>query len=174
MDVVQYAMDRIGLRRPSWRTLIVSATREAALPTEALWDTFTRLETWPLWSAPLHVGTRWLSNPDWAEGATFEQTLELGSPFGPHSVDRVTIGAIEPGRMVAWWRTEGAVKTCHVWEFAEVAPGRTRVTDAEVLHGLPIGLVKPLVRTRWRRLFEASVAGLEAAAKRGRAAALAW
>lgn len=170
MDTVQYAMARIGIERPSWQTLIVSALRETALPAEALWDTFTRLGTWPLWSAPLHVGARWLGEPAWIVGAKFEQTLELGFPIG-RSVDRVTIGAVEPGRMVAWWDVEGGVRSCHVWQFAEIAPGRTRVTDAEVFHGPVVGLLKPLVAARWRRLFEASAEGLEAATRRAWTAA---
>ena len=170
MDTVQYAMDRIGIERPSWQTLTVSALRETALPAEALWDTFTRLGTWPLWSAPLHVGTRWLGEPDWIVGAKFEQTLELGFPIG-RRVDHVTIGAVEPDRMVAWWNLEGAVWSCHVWQFAKAVPGRTLVTDTEVFHGPAVGLLRPLVAARWRRLFQASVAGLEAATRRARTAA---
>src|SRR5262245_58658144 len=164
-DTVGYPMSRIGLERRSWQTLVVSASREVALPAEALWRAFTRLETWPEWSAPLHQATRWLGSPDWVPGATFEQTLQLGFPLG-RMVATVTLGAVEPPRMVSWWHTGGGVRSCHVWDFDEVSPGRTRVTDTEVFHGLFMGLVKPLVATRWRSLFAASVAGLERAATR--------
>jgi hypothetical protein len=164
MDTVGYAMDRLGIERPSWQTLTVSVQREVALPAEALWATFTRLGTWPLWSAPMHLGTSWLGEPDWVVGARFEQTLELGFPLG-RVAHRVTVRAVEPGRMVAWWGTVHGVRSCHVWELAEAGPGRTRVADTLVLEGLALGLLKPLVTARWRRMFEASVAGLEAAAR---------
>jgi hypothetical protein len=166
MDTIRYAMSRIELERPSWQTLVVSASKEVAQPAEALWRAFTRLETWPAWSAPLHRATRWLGDPDWVPGATFEQTLQLGFPIG-RQVATVTLGAVEPARMVSWWHTDGGLRSCHVWDFDEVSPGRTRVTDTEVFHGLAMGLVKPLVASRWRSLFAGSVAGLERAADQG-------
>ena len=165
MDTVRYAMSRIGLQRPSWQTLVVSASREVALPAVALWRAFTRLETWPEWSGPLHQATRWLGGPDWVPGATFEQTLQLGFPLG-RNVATVTLGAVEPARMVSWWHTDGGLRSCHVWAFDEMPRGRTRLTDAEVFDGLAVGLVEPLVAVRWRSLFAASVAGLERAARR--------
>jgi len=163
MDTVRYAFDRIGLERPSWQTLIVSVTQDVELPAERLWATWSDLESWPRWSAPLHQATRWTGAPGWVPGATFEQTLQLGFPLG-RSAYPVTVRAAEPGRMVSWWEAEGSVRSCHIWLFEELAPGRTRVTDTEVFEGLATGLLKPLLRPRWQRLFERSVDGLARAA----------
>ncbi len=164
METVTYALNRIGVERPSWKTLIVSASQEVDLPAEKLWSTWAKLESWPDWSAPLHEATRWTGPPGWAPGATFEQTLRLGFPIG-RSVASVTVGAAEPGHRASWWHTDG-LKSCHVWDFTVVSQARTRVTNTEVFEGLSVGLMKPLIRGHWQRLFEASVAGLARAATR--------
>lgn len=163
MDTVSYALERIGVERPTWQTLVVSAAQEIELPAAQLWNTWTRLESWPEWSRPLHEATRWTGQPGWVAGATFEQILQLGFPVG-RSVNPVTVGAVDPGRLVSWWHTEGSMRTCHVWSFAELSSSRTRVTDTEVFHGLSVGLLKPLLLGNWQRRFAASVAGLARAA----------
>ncbi|MBO0684684.1 MAG: SRPBCC family protein [Candidatus Dormibacteraeota bacterium] len=158
-DTVAYALGRLSLPRPSWKTLVVSATRDLDLPPDRVWNTWSKLESWPEWSTPLHEATRWTGTPGWTAGATFEQTLRLGFPVGK-SVNAVTVGAAEPGRMVSWWNTEGGMRSCHVWRFSPLAQEGTRVTDTEVFDGVLIGLLKPLLRGSWQRRFEASVAGL--------------
>ena len=165
-ETTSYALSRLGGQRPSWKTLIVSATRDVDLPPDRIWNTWSKLESWPDWSTPLHEATRWTGPPGWTPGATFEQTLRLGFPIGT-SVNAVRVGAVEPGRLVSWWDTEGSIKSCHVWNFSPLAQERTRVTDTEVFDGVLIGLLKPLLRRSWQRLFEASVAGLARAAVRG-------
>jgi hypothetical protein len=162
METVRYVIDHIGVERPSWQTLVLSASREVDLPVERLWSTWADLESWPRWSA-LHEATRWTGTPGWTAGATFEQALQLGFPIG-RSVNAVTVRAAEPGHLVSWWETEGSLRSCHVWLFEALSPERTRVTDTEGFHGLAMGLMKPLLRPRWQRLFEASVDGLARAA----------
>jgi len=159
MDTIQYALQKIGVERPSWQTIVVSASKEAPLQRHSLWDTWMKLEDWPHWSVPLHQSTRWIGDPGWRVGATFEQVLNLGFPLG-QTVSPETVGAFVDGESVSWWKEANGIKSCHVWEFVALADDQTRVTNTEVFHGVVLGLVKPLAAGNWQRLFEASVAGL--------------
>jgi len=162
MESVRFALDHIGVGRPSWQTMVLSVARDVDLPVERLWTTWADLDAWPRWSA-LHEAARWTGAPGWTAGATFEQTLQLGFPVG-RSVNPVTVGAAEAGHLVSWWEAGGGLRSCHVWAFDAISPERTRVTDTEVFHGLATGLLKPLLRPRWQSLFERSVDGLVRAA----------
>ena len=164
MDTIEYALRRIGIARPSWQTVVVSASQEVALPRRLIWDTWSKLEDWPQWSAPLHVSTRWLGDPGWRAGASFEQVLDLGFPLG-RTVSPETVGAAVEGETVSWWKEAKGIKSCHVWHFAVLAPDRTLVTNTEVFHGVSIGLLKPIAARRWRERFRASVDGLAAQAR---------
>ncbi len=167
MNTIQYALQKIAIERSSWQTIVVSASREVALPRQSLWELWMNLEEWPQWSTPLHVSTRWIGKPGWNVGATFEQVLNLGFPLG-QTVSAETVGAVVDGESVSWWKDTKGIKSCHVWEFAALAPDETRVTNTEVFHGVSIGLLKPLAARNWQRLFEASVAGLVQRAQQGR------
>ncbi len=167
MNTIQYALQKIVIERPSWQTIVVSASKEVALPRQLLWELWMNLEEWPQWSTPLHVSTRWIGKPGWNVGATFEQVLNLGFPLG-QTVSAETVGAVVDGESVSWWKDTKGIKSCHVWEFAVLAPDETRVTNTEVFHGVSIGLLKPLATRNWQRLFEASVAGLVQRAQQGR------
>jgi len=169
MNTIQYALQKIGLEQPSWQTVVVSASEEVALPRQSLWEAWVKLEEWPQWSAPLHVSTRWIGEPGWRVGATFEQVLDLGFPLG-QTVSPETVGALVDAESVSWWKDAKGIKSCHVWEFAALSPDRTRVTNTEVFHGVSIGLLKPLAARNWQRLFEASVTGLVQKAQQSRRA----
>jgi hypothetical protein len=166
MNTIQYALEKIGVERPSWQTIVVSASKEVPLPRQSLWDNWVKLEDWPNWSVPLHLSTRWIGEPGWRVGATFEQVLDLGFPLG-QTVSLETVGAIVDDESVSWWKEAKGIKSCHVWEFAALAPNRTRVTNTEVFHGVATGLIKPLATRNWQRLFEASLAGLIERAQQG-------
>lgn len=153
------ALQTIGLRTPTWQTLTVVAAQDADLPVAALWETWTRLGDWPLWSTPLHLAAHWAGSPDWAPGASFTQTINLGFPIG-RLTSTETVAACAPGRQVAWARDQKGIRSCHIWDFEPLATDRTRITNLEVFHGLPIALLKPLVADRWQHLFVQSVAGL--------------
>jgi hypothetical protein len=159
MDTILYALQKIGLERPSWQTIVVSASKEVPLLRQSLWDTWMKLEDWPHWSIPLHRSTRWIGEPGWRVGATFEQVLNLGFPLG-QTVSLETVGGIVDAESVSWWKEAKGIRSCHVWEFTALADDRTRVTNTEVFHGVAIGLIKPLAAGNWQRLFEASLAGL--------------
>ena len=167
MNTIQYALQKIGLEEPTWKTVVVSASKEVALQRQSLWDAWLKLEDWPEWSHPLHVSTRWIGEPGWKVGSTFEQVLDLGFPLG-QTVSMETVGAVVDAESVSWWKEAKGIKSCHVWEFALLVPDRTQVTNTEVFHGVSVGLLKPLVARNWQRLFEASVAGLAQRALQGR------
>ncbi len=169
MNTIQYALHKIGVERPSWQTVLVSASKEVALPRQSLWDTWMKLEDWPHWSIPLHVSTRWIGEPGWRVGATFEQVLNLGFPLG-QTVSPEIVGDVVDTESVSWWKEAKGIKSCHVWEFTALATDRTQITNTEVFHGVAIGLLKPLAARNWQRMFEASVVGLIERAQQGRPA----
>ena len=156
---IKIALRIIGIVKPAWQTLIISASQDVNLPIEDLWKAWTELEQWPAWSKPLYRSTRWISGAGWEKGARFEQVVNLGFPFGTKR-SKETVGEFEPMRRVRWCKTSGGVKSCHVWSFTLLPNRRVRVTNTEVFHGTMIGLLKPIVAWRWQRLFDTAVSGL--------------
>jgi hypothetical protein len=156
---VRIALEQVGLTTPGWSTLIVSAEKEAAIPSPVLWATWSRLEDWPAWSRPLHVSARWVNEAEWKTGAKFEQKLNLGFPVG-EVVSLEEVGPVSKGRRVMWSKNENGIKSCHIWFFERLPDGRTRVSNTEVFEGTKVGLIRPLVAKRWQRMFQASVEGL--------------
>jgi uncharacterized membrane protein len=158
-DDVAFCLEHLGVAEPTWKTLATAADAITDLPVDRLWATWSDLPRWPEWSTPLHLSARWASGDSFLPGARFEQVIQLGFPLG-RTTSRETVRTVEPGRLVSWAKEENGVRSCHVWQFVQLPDGRTRVSNVEVFHGLPIGVIKPLVSARWRRLFQASVDNL--------------
>jgi uncharacterized membrane protein len=156
---IAYCLEQIGVTEPDWKTLITAAAAVADQPADRLWAVWSDLPRWPEWSTPLHSAARWTSGDSFVPGARFEQMLHLGFPLG-RTVAPETVRTVEPGRLASWSKEANGVRSCHTWRFEPLPDGRTRVSNIEVFHGTPIGLVKPLVSARWRRLFQASVDNL--------------
>jgi hypothetical protein len=153
------AAEAAGAPLDSWKTLAVVSSGSVGAPVAKAWEVFSRLEEWPLWSAPLHRGARWRGEPGFRLAGGFEQVLALGFPLGTVRT-REFVTRLTPGREVTWCRDEGGIVSCHLWRFTPVTPSRTFVVNVEVLHGGPVGLLAPLVQSRWSRLFQRSVSGL--------------
>ena len=156
---VRIALEQIGLSTPGGSTLILSAEKEAAIPSPVLWATWSRLEDWPSWSRPLHVSAHWLNEPEWKTGAKFEQKLNLGFPVG-EVVSLEEVGPITKGRRAMWSKNENGIKSCHIWSFERLPEGKTRVSNIEVFQGFKVALIRPFVARRWQQMFQASVDGL--------------
>ncbi|RPH74997.1 hypothetical protein EHM76_02520, partial [bacterium] len=58
-SLIRLALKNLGVEKPAWHTLMITATRDVRLPIDSLWETWCNLEDWPLWS-PQHVSARWL------------------------------------------------------------------------------------------------------------------
>lgn len=153
------AAEAAGVPLDSWKTLVVASSGSVGAPAAKAWEVFSRLEEWPLWSAPLHLGARWTGEPGFRVAGGFEQVLALGFPLGTVRT-REFVTRLTPGREVTWCRDEAGIVACHVWRFTPVTPTRTFVVNVEVLHGGPVGLFAPLVQSRWSRLFQRAVSGL--------------
>jgi uncharacterized membrane protein len=160
---VAFCLEQIGVAKPSWKTLVTAAGAIADQPTDRLWATWSDLPRWPEWSTPLHSAARWTNGDSFLPGAQFEQVLHLGFPLGRTTAPE-TVRMAEPERFASWSKEANGVRSCHRWQFEPLPDGRTRVSNIEVFHGTPIGLIKPLVGARWRRLFQASVDNLIAIA----------
>ena len=164
MAAARAAADAAGVPLASWKTLVVAASGSVGAPAEEVWARFSRIEEWPRWSSPLHLGARWKGEPGFRVAGGFEEVVALGFPVGTiRSEEFVT--RLKPGREVMWCRSEGGIASCHVWRFTPVTPERTHVVNVEVLHGAPVGFLAPLVQSRWSRLFQQSVSGLARAAE---------
>jgi hypothetical protein len=166
----QTAAETAGVPLASWKTLVVAASGSVGAPVDEAWETFSRIEGWPRWSAPLHLGARWRGEPGFRVSGSFEQVLALGFPVGTVRSEAF-VTRLVPGREVVWCSSDGGVTSCHVWRFTPVTPVRTFVVSAEVFHGAPVGLLAPFVQSRWSRLFQRSVSGLARAVEEGRAEA---
>lgn len=162
-DDVAFCLQQIGLDKPSWKSLVTAAWAVADKPADRLWAKWSDLPRWPEWSTPLHSAAHWVSGDSFVPDAQFEQVLRLGFPLG-RTTSRETVRLAEPGRLVSWSKDESGVRSYHMWRFEPLSGGRTRVSDVEVFYGTPIAVIKPLVRARWRRLFQTSVENLIAAA----------
>ena len=151
-ETVQIAFDRLEIERSTWRTLVVSASAKTTIPSDQIWDSWTRLEDWPLISSDFHQSTQWLGDPGWFQGARFEQVLSLGAPLGTVTGHETVVNVI-PGRQVIWAAEDDSLKAFHIWRFLTMEDGTTLVINAEVFHGTSVGLIKPLVARSWRKKF---------------------
>lgn len=152
------AAEAAGVPIASWKTLVVVSSGSVGAPAERVWERFSRIEEWPRWSPP-HRGARWKGEPGFRVAGAFEQVLDLGFPVGTIRTEEF-VTRLAPGREAMWCRSEGGITSCQVWRFTPVTTERTFVVRAEVLHGGPIGLLAPLVQSRWSRLFQQGVSGL--------------
>jgi uncharacterized membrane protein len=164
------AAETAGVPLASWKTLVVAASGSVPAPVDEAWAAFSRIEEWPRWSAPLHLGARWKGEPGFRVSGTFEQVLALGFPLGTVRSEAF-VTRLVPGREVVWCSSDGGVTSCHAWRFTPVTPERTFVVSAEVFHGAPVGVLAPFVQSRWSRLFQRSVSGLARAVEERREAA---
>jgi uncharacterized membrane protein len=158
-DPVAFCLAQIGVGQPTWKTLVTTAAATTDQPAARLWALWSQLPRWPEWSTPLHSAARWISGESFTPGAQFNQVIHLGFPLGRTS-SHETVRTVEPQRRVAWSKEENGVRSCHLWQFEPLPDGGTRISNTEVFHGIPIALVKPLVATRWNRLFQTSVDNL--------------
>lgn len=157
-ESIDFCLERVGRRKPSWSTLVVSGSALADVSPDRLWAVLADLESWSQWS-PLHRAAAWTDGNGLTLGSRFEQQLDLGFPLG-RTTAQVTLAFAEPERRAGWVGDANGVKSCHLWSFARAAAAGTEVGNVEVFSGTPVGLIKPLVARRWRHAFQAAVDGL--------------
>jgi hypothetical protein len=156
--LIRTALKNLGVEKPAWNTLMITATRDVRLPVDTLWETWSNLDDWSLWSAR-HVSARWVTNNRWEEGARFEQDLRLGFPLGRRKVTD-TLAEVSPGRRVRWIKTQNGTKSCHIWSFTLLPNRQVRLTTTQVFHGNSVGLLKPLLILQWQKPLERSLDAL--------------
>jgi hypothetical protein len=161
---IKTALRNLGVEKPAWRTLIVSASQDLNIQQEAIWEAWSNLESWGKWAQETHSSARWVGAGGWQAGARFEEVVNLGFPGGTRRAVE-TVEDVEPMRRVRWCNSRIGMRTCHVWSFTVLPNGRTRVTNTEVYHGTLIGLIKPIVAGHWEKKCNAAVSGLARAAK---------
>lgn len=170
MAAAREAAETAGIPLASWKTLVVVASGSVPAPADEAWAVLSRIEEWPRWSSPLHLGARWKGEPGFRVSGSFEQVLALGFPLGTVRTE-ASVARLLPGREVVWCSSDGGVTSCHLWRLTPVTPERTFVVSAEVFHGRPVGVLAPFVQSRWSRLFQQDVSGLARAVEARRAPA---
>lgn len=164
LEANRFCLEKVGASRPDWQTAVVSASNVADVPLQRIWSVWSNLQDWPSWSGSLVESAHWIRGSDWKEGAEFQQVLHLRFPIGRYA-SRETVHVVNPGESVAWWNVSRGVRYCHIWTFEALSPTRTRVTNADVFHGLLAGLLKSFFTGAWQRSFQSSVDGLIRKAK---------
>lgn len=159
-DPVTLCLQRVGEPRLGMRTLLIRGSAQTARPPADVWDAWTDLARWPSWS-PLHVNTTWTSEGGFRPGATFEQRIALGFPIGTITA-QVEVDLLRPARLASWKGNDNGIRSCHVWDFAPLPDGGTRITNVELFAGATIPLIKSLVARRWNKRFQQAVDGLVA------------
>lgn len=168
MAAAREAAETAGVPLASWKTLVVAASGSVPAPAGEAWAVLSRIEEWPRWSSPLHLGARWKGEPGFRLAGGFEEALALGFPLGTVRSEAF-VARLVPGREVVWCSSGGGVTSCRLWRLTPVTPERTFVVSAEVFHGSPVGLLAPLVQSRWSRFFQRDVSGLARAVEAKRA-----
>lgn len=153
------AAETAGVPLASWKSLVVAASGSVPAPADAAWAALSRIEEWPRWSSPLHLGARWKGEPGFRVSGSFEEVLALGFPLGTVRSEAF-VARLVPGREVVWCSSGGGVTWCRLWRLTPVTPERTFVVSAEVFHGSPVGVLAPLVQSRWSRFLQKDVSGL--------------
>jgi uncharacterized protein YndB with AHSA1/START domain len=161
--LIRLALKNLGVEKPAWNTLMITATRDVRLPIDSLWEAWSNIEDWPLWSSR-HASANWKSDTRWQVGSQFEQVLNLGFPLGRKRITE-TLSEVNPGRRVRWSKTNKNTKSCHIWSFTLLPNRQVRLTSTEVFHGTYIGLLKPMLILQWQKPLERSMDALIRLAK---------
>jgi hypothetical protein len=156
--LVMHVLDRMGIDSPSWRSLIVLSSADAEADPDRVWLTWTDIDNWPSMSSLVN-STRWTSGDPWRPGSEFVAELNLGLRLGSETAKN-RVMSVDPGRSAEWGHSGGGVQTAHLWRFEPRQGGGVHITSVAVLHGSSIGVLKPFVAKRSRRLFQAQVDGL--------------
>jgi hypothetical protein len=156
--LVVHVLDRMGIDSPSWRSLIVLSSADAEAAPERVWLTWADLDNWPSMSSLVNA-SRWTSGDPWRPGSEFVAELDLGLGLGSKAAKN-RVMSVDPGRSAEWGQSRGGLRTAHLWRFEPLQSGGVHITSVVVLHGSSIGVLKPVLAKRWRRLFQAQVEGL--------------
>ncbi|MBL7489147.1 SRPBCC family protein [Frankia sp. AgB1.9] len=158
---VAYCLERVGLAKPDWKTLVVEGSGTSKATAADLWAVWSDLEHWPNWS-PIHRSVAPVDANTLSIGGSFDQELGLGFPVGVQH-ERATFDEFQPAAQVSWSGDKNGIRSCHRWQFQPTPDGGTRIHNVEIFVGTTMGLIKPLVGRRWNRLFQRAVDGLIAA-----------
>ncbi len=158
--LVMHVLDRMGIDSPSWKSLIVLSSADAAADPERVWLTWADIDNWPSMSSLVNA-TQWTSGDPWRPGSEFVAELNLGRRLRLWSeTAKNRVMSVDPGRSAEWGQSGGGRRTAHLWRFEPRQSGGVHITSVAVFHGSSIGVQKPFVAKRLRRLFQAQVEGL--------------
>lgn len=160
--LVKSAFVRLGLQGPTASCVAIGTAIDLPFTPEQIWQVLEDVENWHKWAGGLHDPGRWLDGRHFEVGSRFEQIRRLGPPIG-RQVTVETVREVVPNQMVAWWDGNGGVRNAHLWSLEVRTDGHTRVFNIEVLCGPLVLLAKPMLRTRLRKRFMASLEGLKRA-----------
>jgi uncharacterized protein YndB with AHSA1/START domain len=157
-DYALQGLKALHLSEPGWQTMVIASSKEIDAPREKVWEAWSRLDKWVLWSA-IHLSAAWKSEPEWKAGREFEEVMRVGWPYETwDALERIELVFV-PDR--ALYVREGAVPASSTfWRFEHLPDGRTKVLAVEVLHSNEIGFLRPLIEKRWQAYLDGSMNGL--------------
>lgn len=156
---IKGGLARLGLLYPSPGSLICSASTVTKMPSEQIWNVWSRLEKWPMWSK-LVTSAKWTKKHSFEVGAEFEMVQNYGFPFMSKKAFPETVRECNPPQSASWWKDHNGVKSCQIWFFEPLPDGGTRVTFTAVYFGLPLTLFKWALKAKLNKAIDESVKAL--------------
>lgn len=153
---VQYVLDCAGIQRPDYKTLIISEPVIIQNSAANVWQYLQHPKEWKSWQNPLVISVRMSGDSITRAGEQFEQLLNTGFPLGK-TTSAETVGAYEQDQLLAWWKNEKGVLSCHVWTVEQVSATEVLVTNTELFYGYSIALIKLAVVNNWSSRFRQTV-----------------
>lgn len=136
--------------------VFVAADVEVDASPEAVWDTLTDLDSWPVW----HPGVKAMA----ADGP-----FAVGSEFrwsaGPGMIRSEVVTADRPST-AAWKGQHGGINAVHVWTIAPVGPTTTHVHTEESWSGLLPRVLRTTLQHTLKKSIDKALPAIKAEAER--------
>lgn len=157
-----FALEKTRATDQPEKAMAIVTQKTIAASAAAIWKKITQTHTWKDWQSHLVVSVRNPAKELSAAGQKFEQLLNLGFPVGKTTSHEI-LGHIEPLRILAWWKEEKGLRSCHVWQLEDLGNGTVAVHNVEVFAGKGVGFMRAIFQSSWRKKFQLSLDKLAAA-----------
>jgi hypothetical protein len=159
LDVLQTAVERVGVSAADFQTMVVGATRETDVSPEVIWRVLTDMENWSNWYVLTRERARWIDGFQWVPGAQFQHQVELGFPLGS-ARSTAFVERVSPGRSLLWVEQRRGALVCHIWQISPIPNGGSRITCIEASRGMSTAVTKFFTIGPLQRTFEETVSRL--------------
>lgn len=134
---------------------VASGSTEIGAPPEVVWDVLTNIEAWPSWNPEVRTAA---VDGELGPGATFRWKA------GPGTITS-TIQELDPPNRITWRGSTVGIKAIHVYRLEASASG-TSIVSEESWTGLPVRLLRGLLRRQLQKSTDAGLQRLKREAER--------